>query len=83
VAVEWLKAARDIRRDIKELLKIIVFGMTKSGQSGMSAEDRKSRRDRAPTKLKKLDMVKGRNLYCVSPVITPALLILHEEGVHG
>jgi len=67
VAVEWLKAALDIRREIKELLQNFVLGMTKSGQSGMSADDRKSRRDRARARLKKLDRGKGRNLYCVRP----------------
>jgi hypothetical protein len=67
VAVEWLEAALDIRRDIKELLQIIIVGMTKSEESGMSADDRKSRRDRDRTKLKKLDRRKGRNLYCVRP----------------
>lgn len=67
VAVEWLKTALDVRRDINELLQIIIFGMAKSGQSGISADDRKSRRDRARARLRKLDKGKGRNLYCVRP----------------
>ncbi|MFA4904681.1 MAG: hypothetical protein WC600_18290 [Desulfobaccales bacterium] len=64
VAIEWLGAALDIRREIKNLLQNFVFGMTKSGQSGMSADDRKSRRDRVRARLKKLDRGKERNLYC-------------------
>lgn len=65
VAIEWLEAALDIRREIKNLLQNFVFGMTKSGQSGISADDQKSRRDRVRARLKKLDRGKGRNLYCV------------------
>jgi hypothetical protein len=65
LAVEWLKLALDARRDIKELWPIIIVRMTKSRQGGMSADDQKSRRDRARTRLKKLDRRKGRNLYCV------------------
>ncbi len=67
VAVEWIKAAIDIRREIKELLQIIISGMTKSGETGMSTSDHKSRRDRSRAKPRKLDEGKGRKLYCIRP----------------
>jgi hypothetical protein len=67
VAIEWLEAALDIRREIKELMQIIMSGMTKSGETGMSTNDRESRRDRSRARLRKLDKGKGRNLYCVRP----------------
>lgn len=67
VAVKWLEAALDIRREIKEMLHDFVFGRTRSRENGIPGEDMKSRRDKARAKLKKLDKGKDRNLYCVRP----------------
>lgn len=67
VAVEWLKTALAVRRDIKELLQIIIFGTTKSRQSGKAADNQKSRRDRSRARFRKIDKGKRRNLYCVQP----------------
>jgi predicted transcriptional regulator len=65
LAVEWLQVALDIRIQITELMKIIVFGKAKTEGRGTKVDDRKSRRDRSRARPRKLD--KGRNLYCVRP----------------
>ncbi len=67
LAVEWLQSALDIRRQITELMKIIVFGKAKTEGRGTEVDDRKSRRDRSRARPRKLDKGKGRNLYCVRP----------------
>lgn len=67
VAVKWLEAALDMRRDIKELLQDFAFGRPKSEKERIPGDDRKSRRDKARARLKKLDKGKKRNLYCVRP----------------
>jgi hypothetical protein len=66
VAIEWLKAALDIRREIKELLQNFVFGVTRSEEKE-PGNHRKSRRERTRARLKKLGKGKGRNFYCVRP----------------
>jgi len=67
VAVKWLEAILNIRRDIRELLQDFVFGRPKSEKEGIPGDNRKSRRDKARARLRKLDKGKKRNLYCVRP----------------
>jgi len=67
IAVEWLEAALDIRREITELMQIIVSGRTKSEKSEVPTDVKKSRRDRSRSKLRKLDKGKDRNLHCIRP----------------
>ena len=65
VAVEWLQLALDIRKQIVELMKDYVIGRTKSEKSEAPAGAKKSRRDKARTKLRKLR--KERDLHCIRP----------------
>jgi predicted ATP-grasp superfamily ATP-dependent carboligase len=65
LAVEWLQAALDVRAQMVEMAKIIVFGRTKSGVRETPGKERKSWRDRSRSKLRKLR--KERDLHCVRP----------------